>query len=203
MANIHIIIAHPNLNSLNYAMKDAAISALNDSHTIVTSDLYAMHRNNHPAILPYDPARQGQSMNRLAHEQNIIKNSQLTIIQFPLYWFSYPGLLKNYWDQILTPGFAYPGKFNGSPLNDGRRVLLSLTTQSTEQDYSDEGCNGPIKDILYPMTVALRFAGFNILEPFVTYNVHDSQHEQLNRVITNYQKALTTVMDDYPLWLSV
>ena len=171
MTKIHLITAHPRKNAFNYAMSDCAHRTLQSDHHIVTTDIYDLMHKHHPAVLAYGSKRSDDEQKLIAMEQEKIKNSSLTIMQFPLYWFSMPGLLKNYWDQILEPGFAYPGKFSQSPLNTGRSILLSITTQSTESDYSALGCNGDILKILYPITVAFRFVGFNILKPFIVYNL--------------------------------
>lgn len=203
MSNIHLIIAHPKPNSFNYAMKEVALNTLGKKHTFIISDIYEMFRLNHPAVAPFGQKRSAADQKLIKEEQDKISASELTIIQFPLYWFSFPGLLKNYWDQVLEPGFAYPGKFTNSPLNNGRKVLLSTTTQSTEQDFSQKGCNGPIKSILYPLTVAFRFVGFNILEPFVVYNIHGDELDYPKNQLVLYKKSLLKIFNSKNIWLTI
>ena len=133
MNNIHWVIAHPQTTSLNYAMKEAWINACSPGHHVSVTDLYEWHRCGHPAIQPYEPTLDDNARGLIEKEQQRIAVSDLLILQFPMYWFSVPGLMKNYIDQVFRPGFSYPGKFSQSPLHNGRQVLFSVTTQSDKK----------------------------------------------------------------------
>lgn len=186
MKTIHYIIAHPEPESLNYAMMHAAIDHLKQKHNVVVTDIYELIKQQHPAVQPYASTRSDADQLKIKAEQQKIKDSDYTIVQFPLYWFSLPGALKTYWEQVLEPGFAYPGKFENSPLHDGRKLLLALTTQSTAKDFSHQGPNGPMADILVPIKVAFRFVGYDIAEPFIAYNVTDQSHKDNEQMIAKY-----------------
>ena len=161
MKNIHYIIAHPNKDSLNFAMMHHTTKALHSMKAAVTiTDLYRMYRDQHPSTKPYGSTRTAQEAALIREQQNIIKESNLTIIQLPLYWFSFPSVLHAYWEQVLEPGFAYPGKFNQSPLHDGRQIIFNITTQSQLKDYSESGKIGDIKNILHPLFVMFSFCWF-------------------------------------------
>ena len=41
------------------------------------------------------------------NEQSMLKAHHRIVIQFPLYWYSVPPLLKKWQDDVLTPGFSY------------------------------------------------------------------------------------------------
>lgn len=201
MAKIHIIIAHPSSDSYNYALLNAATCALSSAHTVTVTDIYQYLASGHAAVQPYGSKRDEAMALQIHQEQKIIADSELTIIQFPLYWFSFPGLLKNYWEQVLEPGFAYPGKFENSPLNDGRKLMFSITTQSTAEDFTDQGLCGSMHNILYPMTVAFRFVGFSILEPFVAYNVTDQKQEDLQRGLQEFAKYAVSAAEAPKIWV--
>jgi NAD(P)H dehydrogenase (quinone) len=204
MSNAHLLIAHPEPSSLNYALQSAISSTLQKNKcSVELTDVYALWRENHPATRPYGLPRSEEDVQKIKQQQQIILNSDLTIIQFPLYWFSVPGLLKLYWEQVLEPGFAYPGKFKQSPLNTGRKILFSITTQSSEQDFSAEGVNGSIQSILYPLTVAFRFVGFNILNPFIAYNVTDKDEQSIKNIIKNLQNKISEEVTEPKIWLPV
>lgn len=191
MKNIHLIIAHPNIESLNYALYHQAKDIVQRRQGVLcTSDLYSMLEENHPATVHYGLMQSDKENVLIKTEQQKIKEAQLTIIQFPLYWFAFPGLLKTYWERVLTPGFAYPGKFKESPLYDGRKLLLSITTQSMAQDFSPEGLNGEIEKILYPILTAFRFVGYHILKPFVAFGVHDQAQDQLVETLASHAQCI-------------
>ena len=199
MQHVHLILARPQGDSLNRHLGSVVseiVTELGSSHTtLFQTDIYALYEAQHPTILPHGAALDEAQKTLVEEEQAKIKAASLMIIQFPLYWFSFPGLLKNYWDQVLTPGFAYPGKFEESPLADGRRVLLSTTTQSLESDFSEQGSNGPIDAILHPLTVAFRFVGYKILKPHAIYGVHNQSEAQISEAITTYRTDLKALIE--------
>ncbi|HEV2613671.1 MAG TPA: NAD(P)H-dependent oxidoreductase [Gammaproteobacteria bacterium] len=171
----HIIIAHPNKQSFNYGLKSLAEEQLlQKGFEVVTSDLYELHAENHPAVGPFQFSYSPENIQKIKLEQAKIKTSQLTFVQFPLYWYTVPGLLKNYMDTVWELDFAFglPDKvFQKSPLADGRQVLLSVTTQTPREKYDHGEIRGPIENLLHPIELAFKFIGFEILPAFVTYNI--------------------------------
>lgn len=57
--------------------------------------------------------------------------------------------------------------------------MFSVTTQSGEKDYSEMGVNGTIEQNLFHLSTAFRFVGYDILKPFVMYNVTDKSKEMI------------------------
>lgn len=193
MSTIHLITAHHLASSLNQSMSKIAENLLSAHYTVLTSDLYAMQQQNHPATKNYGSSRSEQDQPLIKQEQQKLQQSDLVILQFPLYWFSMPGIMKNYWEQILEPGFAYPGKFENSPLNNGRRIAFAITTQSTQQDYSQQGCNGDINTILEHLFVTFRFVGFKIDKPFILFDAHNKQNETITKQLEQYKDYLNSI----------
>ncbi|WP_258552789.1 NAD(P)H-dependent oxidoreductase [Helicobacter fennelliae] len=57
--------------------------------------------------------------NRCRREQALLESAQNIIFQFPVYWFSCPPLLRKYFDDVFTHGWAYGSK--GGKLK-GKRI---------------------------------------------------------------------------------
>ena len=68
----------------------------------------------------------------LALEHKLLTDHDIIVFQFPLYWFSVPGLLKQWFDEVLTHGFAY-GK-SGTALKD----KLAVFSFTAGEDISSE-----------------------------------------------------------------
>ncbi|XP_075870642.1 ribosyldihydronicotinamide dehydrogenase [quinone]-like [Nelusetta ayraudi] len=102
-------------------------------------------------------------------EQDKLKEADLVIFQFPMYWFSVPAILKGWMDGVLTKGFAYTDEQGfAEGLFNGTKALLSFTTGSQESMFSMQDVNGDIKDTLCPILQAtLCYCGFNVLEPHI------------------------------------
>lgn len=61
-------------------------------------------------------------------EQEALEKADVIVLQFPFNWYSVPGLLKTWIDEVLLHGFAYG---SGAKLS-GKTVLLSITAGAPE-----------------------------------------------------------------------
>lgn len=197
--NVLIVYAHPEPRSLNGALRDFAVARLEAAgHTVQVSDLYAM--NWKPALdandmidrthdARFDPAldskrayETGTQREDIAREQEKLKWADTVILQFPLWWFSMPAIMKGWVERVYAYGFAYGvgehsdrhwGDRYGEGSLAGKRAMLIVTTGGWESHYSARGINGPIDDVLFPIQHGiLYYPGFDVLPPFVIYQTH-------------------------------
>jgi len=84
-------------------------------------------------------------------EQQLIETHDKLVLQFPVYWFNSPPLLKQWLDDVFSYGWAYGSK--GDKLRN-RKTALAVTAGVRERDYSEEG--------------KLRYGLDRILSPFDT-----------------------------------
>lgn len=73
-------------------------------------------------------------------EQELIENHDKIIFQFPFYWFSSPPILKQWFDEVLTYGWAYGSK-SGYKL-EGKKIALAISVGITKDEYSNSGKYG-------------------------------------------------------------
>jgi NAD(P)H dehydrogenase (quinone) len=187
----HLILAHPVLDSLNGLLHKTAQEVLQaNGFNVISSNLYEMAREKHPALTYYALSDE-KGQKKIEEEQQKIKQSALTVVQFPLYWFQFPAVLKTYLEQVWQPGFAYPGTFENSPMApENKSVLFSITTQSGEAAFNDNSSNGNFSRTLFPMTVAFRFVGFNILKPFILHSVAEKTQQEVGDIVNEYKNYL-------------
>ena len=68
-------------------------------------------------------------------EQAALLRHDLIILQYPMYWFNMPAILKLWFDEVLTYQFAYGSQ--GDKLK-GKMLLQSLTIgQKSYQEYGE------------------------------------------------------------------
>lgn len=80
-------------------------------------------------------------------EQEKLKQADIIVWQFPLFWYSLPSLLKKWVDDVFTHGFAFG---TPQPALKGKKLILSFTTGSAETAYQVGGKqNHPITDFLH------------------------------------------------------
>ncbi len=194
--NVLIVYAHPEPRSLNGSLKNFAVKHLEDAgHRVQVSDLYAMQwkapldasdGTDWPAGKRFDPAlaskqafETGTQSRDIVLEQEKLKWADAVILQFPLWWFSMPAILKGWVERVYACGLAYGvgehsdthwGDRYGEGTMAGKRGMLLVTTGGWESHYSPRGINGPIEDLLFPIQHGiLYYPGFEVVPPFVIY----------------------------------
>ncbi|PCE33757.1 NAD(P)H-dependent oxidoreductase [Burkholderia ubonensis] len=194
--NMLIVYAHPEPRSLNGALRDFAVQRLEAAgHAVQVSDLYAMNWKatldaddvtDRPSGARFDPSldskrafAQGTQRDDIAREQAKLKWADAVILQFPMWWFSMPAILKGWVERVYAYGFAYGvgehsdtrwGVRYGEGSLAGKRAMLVVTTGGWESHYSPRGINGPIDDVLFPIQHGiLYYPGFDVLPPFLIH----------------------------------
>lgn len=190
------VFAHPEPRSLNGALRNAAIQELDaQGHAVQLSDLYAqgwkseVDRADFPSLDPdarlHVPAASGQDFAAgtltadVRAEQEKLLWADVLILQFPLWWFAMPAILKGWVDRVFSYGFAYGvgehsdrrwGDRYGEGTLAGKRAMLIVTTGAWEEHFSARGINGPIDDLLFPIHHGiLYYPGYDVLPPYVVY----------------------------------
>jgi NAD(P)H dehydrogenase (quinone) len=143
---VFIVHAHHEPQSFNGAMTREAEAALRSAgHEVVISDLYAMNfdpvsdRRNFVTVK--DPARLRQQTEEAyaAEHEGFAPDIQAEmdklfwcdalILQFPLWWFGLPGILKGWVDRVFASGGRIygGGKWYDRGVFAGKRAMCSLT----------------------------------------------------------------------------
>lgn len=100
-------------------------------------------------------------------EQEALLWAETIVLQFPFYWYSVPGILKTWMDEVFLYGFAY-GR-TGDKLK-GKNLLLSFSTGGPKEAYAHDGRNiYEIEELLYPLRQTSNLIGTNWLEPVVSF----------------------------------
>ena len=69
-------------------------------------------------------------------EQEKLVKADYIILQFPMFWYNAPALMRQWFESVLEHGFAYGSK--GKAL-EGKKLILSITTGSPTEDYKPGG----------------------------------------------------------------
>lgn len=211
-----LILAHPEPQSMNGALFTTAIEALQSAgHEVKTSNLYAMNfdpisdRRNFTKV--QNDAFFKQQLEELhatetnsfaadiAEEQQKVAWCDLMIWQFPLWWFSVPGILKGWVDRVFAMGQAYgpQGRVYEKGLHEGKKALLSLTTGGAEEAYFTEGMHGDIHSVLKHIHRGmLVFTGFKVLRPQIIYGPVRLTPEQRKQLLTKWADRLKRIFEE-------
>lgn len=224
--NILIVYAHPEPQSLNGSLKDFTIERLsNAGHHVEVSDLYAMNWKaaldrhdsaDFDAQQRFDPSsaslhafQNGLQSADIAAEQQKLDRADMLILQFPLWWFSMPAIMKGWVDRVYACGFAYGvGEHSDSHWGDrygegrmaGKRAMLIVTAGGWASHYGPRGVNGPIDDLLFPIQHGiLWYPGFAVLPPFVVYRTSRVDEQKYAQLCDALGKRLDTLAQTQPI----
>jgi glutathione-regulated potassium-efflux system ancillary protein KefF len=110
-------------------------------------------------------------------EQAALARAGLVVWMHPVFWYSVPGLLKHWFDTVLTPGWAFG--VEGTVLR-GKDCLWVATTGADDAAYTAGGRHGrPFSDFAAPIEQTARFCGMNWLPPFVVHGASAIDAAQL------------------------
>jgi len=221
-----IVYAHPEPTSLNRALRDVAQQELEaQGHEVRISDLYAMNwkadvsRADFPMLDKNSRLRvanastegfeAGALTQDVKAEQEKLLWADTLILQFPLWWFSMPAVLKGWVDRVYACGFAYGtgehsdkrwGDRYGEGKLEGKRAMLLVTAGGWEEHYSARGINGPIDDLLFPINHGILFyPGYRVLPPFVAYRVDRLNDTGFSAVAKSLRVRMRSIENTAPL----
>ena len=116
-------------------------------------------------------------------EQQAIEAADRIVFQFPMFWFSVPGMLKNFMDDVLTYGWAYGSK--GKALV-GKIVQVAVSTGSPASSYEIP----TVRSLFLPLEASACYTGMKYAEPFVTYGTLGMSDEALKERAAAYRRLL-------------
>nr|XP_055119019.1 ribosyldihydronicotinamide dehydrogenase [quinone] isoform X1 [Symphalangus syndactylus]XP_055119020.1 ribosyldihydronicotinamide dehydrogenase [quinone] isoform X1 [Symphalangus syndactylus]XP_055119021.1 ribosyldihydronicotinamide dehydrogenase [quinone] isoform X1 [Symphalangus syndactylus]XP_055119022.1 ribosyldihydronicotinamide dehydrogenase [quinone] isoform X1 [Symphalangus syndactylus]XP_055119024.1 ribosyldihydronicotinamide dehydrogenase [quinone] isoform X1 [Symphalangus syndacty len=214
-----IVYAHEEPRSFNGSLKNVAVDELSGQGcTVTVSDLYAMNFEpratrkditgalSNPEVFnygveTYEAYKQRSLASDITDEQKKVREADLVIFQFPLYWFSVPAILKGWMDRVLCQGFAFdiPG-FYDSGLLQGKLALLSVTTGGTAEMHTKTGVNGDFRYFLWPLQHGtLHFCGFKVLAPQISFAPEIASEEERKGMVAAWSQRLQTIWKEEPI----
>ena len=178
-----IVLAHPEPHSFNGSLaRMAEETFVSGGAAVRISDLYArqFQPDEHARHFPRrkNPMRfDAQTEQRFNHQQgtmpvdvmreiDLVLWADLVMLQFPLWWFGMPAILKGWMDRVFAYGALYTGsrRFQAGVCR-GKRAMLSVTAGSPAEACAHDGQEGDTRLILWPIHYALHYVGFAVLEP--------------------------------------
>ncbi|MEH3156071.1 MAG: NAD(P)H-dependent oxidoreductase [Gordonia paraffinivorans] len=166
------LYAHPDHASLNAAIRDGVLSAVrDDGWTVAVDDLHRERWN--PVLSDADMvAAAGPTLSErqraatqagalpaeVRRRQEMVIAADLIVVQFPLWWYGMPAILKGWFDRVFTNGFAFGIRDHDGHVRKygdgnlaGRRLLPVVTAGDRATALGERGISGPIDDILWPL----------------------------------------------------
>jgi putative NADPH-quinone reductase len=171
MSRTLVLLAHPDLESsrVNSALADA----VRDLPGVTVRDLAAVR---------------GERGFDASAEQPLLVEHDTVVLQFPWYWYSVPGILKEWMDQVLTYGFAYG---TGGTALHGKTLQVVTTTGGPGESYQAGGYNRfTMTELMRPIHATAHLCGMPLAEPLVVHGVRVLDDEALASYGARYRALL-------------
>ncbi len=182
-----VVLAHPSLSEGSIANR-IIVDRIRPIPHVTVKDL----QREHPSFrFP------------VAAEQEALRGADSVVFQFPFYWYSVPGILKEWMDQVLTHGFAFGS--TGDKLR-GKHFLVSTTIGGPVDAYREGGYNNfTIADLLKPLRQMSNLTGMRYHRPLVShgmifipnvYNTREAVEERAREHADRLHRYLTGEMTE-------
>ena len=208
-----IVSAHAEPASFCISLKNTAANYfLANGHKVKESDLYALNFNpvgdksdfkslTNTDFFKYQIEQINAVQNNLFEDDLKTEMDKLLwcdvlIFNFPLWWFGLPAILKGWVDRVFAMGFAYGG---GKGVYDNgvfsnKKAFVIMTTGGPQESFTDNGSNGNIDTILYPIQHGMfYFTGMHVLPPFISWGparMTDNQRQNELEKLSEYLKSI-------------
>lgn len=187
------VSAHPERASLNGSLRTDGLARLRDSgHAVLESDLYAMgwdpvvraHDGGHTSADGDERFRvsadtrhayiEGSLPSDIAAKQAKIRQADAIIVQFPLWWYGMPAILKGWFDRVFVSGFAFgtdPAterrlRFENGPFV-GKKALVVTTLGDRPHAIGPRGKSGELHELLFGLLHGtFAYTGMSVLPPW-------------------------------------
>ncbi|OXM85127.1 NAD(P)H-dependent oxidoreductase [Paenibacillus rigui] len=181
MKNILIINGHQKYGSsegkLNQTLVDTTVGLLSENHNVKTSVL--------------------QNGYSIQEEQEKFVWADTIIYQTPIYWFSVPGLLKTYMDEVYAYGLFFKGaeQYGKGGLFTNKTYMFSTTWNAPEKAFNDptqffkgDGLEGA----LHHLHRVQEFLGMKPLKSFACYDV--IKNPKIDQFVSELEAHLKDVL---------
>lgn len=187
------ISAHPESRSLNGSLRRDAVSHLRQrGDTVLESDLYAMGWDpvvraadgGHPPEGDTERFRVSADTRdayltrsqppEIATEQEKLRRADAVVVQFPLWWYGMPAILKGWFDRVFVSGFAFGAdpmtgrrlRFEQGPFA-GTRALVVTTLGDRPHAIGPRGKSGELHELLFGLLHGtFAYTGMSVLPPW-------------------------------------
>ena len=218
-----LVHAHPERTSVTHQLVETAIEVLKaQGHDVMESDLYAIgwkavfddqdfpERANQDRLSFIEESghafANGCQTPDVEEEQRKVLAADAVILLFPLWWFGMPAIMKGWVDRVWAYGLAYGYRDAGNTYRygqgglAGKRALLAVSVGGPAIDYSSRGINGPLEQLLFPITHGtLFFPGMQVLPTFAVYGAAGLDAKGIAEAAAAWRGRVERLFEEEPI----
>ncbi len=128
-------------------------------------------------------------------EQALLKEHEVILFQHPLFWYSVPPIVKEWFDLVLEHGFAYGS--GGDKLQN--KIMMNAISAAGPQDaYSKEGYQRyPLRTFLTPIEQTAHLCNMKYSAPYILFSAIKAREDnEIKFHVESYLQILEAIRDD-------
>lgn len=188
-----MVIAHPDPDSFNQAIKTQLIAALKEqNHQVRLRDLYRLGFDpvlSLEELQRYD-SQEGDVPAEVKAEQDEILWADHLIFIYPTWWWSMPAVMKGYFDRVFVPGFAFEVGDQGiKGLLAGKKAWIIQTTGSDQAYIEKHRLDEMVKK---PLEIGLfNFCGMDVVDHQILAGVPFITEQERTKLLESLKEAVS------------
>ncbi len=119
-------------------------------------------------------------------QANLLRHDRV-ILQFPMYWYSMPPLLKKWLDDVLTYGFAYGS--TGDKLA-GKDLQTIVSVGGHPRYYSGFDIYATVHELLRPFQLTANLCRMNYMIPLWTFRADEVGEKTIEEYGTEWASSI-------------
>lgn len=167
-----LLLAHPHFAASR--ANRALLAGVEDVPGLEIVDLYASYPD--------------EQIDLSAERERLLRADRL-VLQFPMFWYSTPPLLKRWQDVVLTP-LIYLEPSTAASLR-GLPVMAATTTGGPIASYRQAGMS--INELFAPLRATAGKAGWEWQTPFALHDVRALDEEALSAASQDFRLAVLSM----------
>jgi NAD(P)H dehydrogenase (quinone) len=221
MTKYLIVFAHPNPKSFCGFLRDITINQLEKINCqVMQTDLYKQNFNPVVSEKDFQKLKNKDSFSFLneqiySYENNFTNYSDTIkkeldkiswadnfIFIFPMWWGSFPAILKGYCDKSFVYGHSWTSTntFKNGLLK-GKKAITVTTCDDSEEGYSTNGCQGMTVDNMlnHFNRATLSFVGTDVYPTYTFYELSKLSKKEVEDQIKNYENYIHNINNNNQL----
>ena len=128
-------------------------------------------------------------------EQQRLLDHDIVLLQFPLFWYSTPSLVKEWIDLTLEHGFAYGA---GGDHLAGKTMMVAITAAGPADAYTERGYQHyPLRTFLTPLERTAGLCQMRFAAPYALYgSIRAIDDGRIPTHAEGYRRLLIALRDD-------
>ena len=129
----------------------------------------------------------------VSREQALVEIHDVIVFHHPMRWYNCPALLKEWFDLVLTEGWAYGA---GATALLGKRAMSAVSTGGSAGAFTPEGTSRHgVEDFLLPFDQTVHLCGMTYLEPMVFHGSHRANEADISVHSSAYRERILSLRD--------